>query len=89
MLSQWKSFLIVRSFNTPPVGGKPYREIGVGEVLAAGRRSAVTIVSGLHGTDIYNGQLVKNSPGVRLLEENETLEGHKVYLGNSPDLGCP
>lgn len=89
-LGQWKSSLIVRSFNTPPAKGKPYREIGAGGVLAAGRKSLVTIVSGPQGTDIHlDGQLFKNFPGARLLRENETLEGHRVYLGNSPDLSCP
>lgn len=89
-LGQWRSSLIVRSFNTPPAGGKPYREMGVGEVLAAGRRSMVTIASGLHGTDFYvDGRPVRNYPGARLLRGGETLEGHKLYLGNSPDLGCP
>ena len=89
-LGQWKSFLIVRSFNTPPAEGKPYREIGAGGVLAAGRKSLVAIVSGPHGTDIHlDGQPIKNYADVRLLRENETLEGHRVYLGDSPDLSCP
>jgi hypothetical protein len=89
-LGQWKSSLIVRSFNTPPAKGKPYREIGAGGVLTAGRKSVVVIASGPHGTDIYlDGQPVKSYPEVRLLRENETLEGHRVYLGNSPDLSCP
>jgi hypothetical protein len=89
-LGQWKSHLIVRSFNTPPSKGKPYREIGAGGVLAAGRKILVALVSGPHGTHIHiDGQPVKNYPDVRLLRENETLEGHSVYLGNSPDLSCP
>ena len=89
-LGQWKSYLIVRSFNTKPTGGKPYCEIGAGGVLAAGKKSVVTIVSGPHGTDIHiDGQPIKNYPDVRLLRENETLEEHRVYLGNSPDLSCP
>jgi VanZ family protein len=88
-LGQWKSSLIVRSFNAPLVREKLYREIGVGGVLSAGRTSLVTIVSGLGGTDIHlDGQLVKKSPGVRLLKEDETLEAHKLYLGNSRDLSC-
>ena len=45
-LAQWKSSLIVRTFSAPLSGGKPYREIGVGGVLAAGRTSLVTIVAG-------------------------------------------
>jgi hypothetical protein len=89
-VGQWKASLIVRSFNTPPAKGKPYREIGAGGVLAAGRRSLVALVSGPHGTNIYlDGQPIKSYPDVRLLRENETLEGHRVYLGNSPDLSCP
>ena len=89
-LGQWKSSLIVRSFIQPSAGGKPYDEIGVGGVLAAGRKSAVTIVSRPFGTVIYiNGQPTKNIPGVRLLKENETLNGHKVFFGNAPDLACP
>jgi VanZ family protein len=89
-LGQWKSSLILRSFNTPAAGGKPYREMGVGGVLAAGRRSIVIITSGLHGTDFYiDGQPAKHYPGARLLKADETLQGHKLYLGNSPDLACP
>ena len=89
-LGQWKSFLIVRSFNTPLARGKPYREIGVDRILAPGRTGLLTISSGRHGTDIYfDGQQVQNYPGVRLLKENDTLEGHRVYLGNSPELSCP
>lgn len=89
-LGQWKSSLIVRSFNTPSAGGKPYREIAVGGVLSAGQTRLVSIVSGINGTRTYvDGHLAKNDPGIRLLEENETLHGHKAYLGNSPDLGCP
>lgn len=89
-LGQWKASLIVRSFNTPSAKGKPYREIGAGGVLTAGRKSLVTLVSGPHGTDIHlDVQPIKSYPGVRLLRENETLEGHRVYLGNSPDLNCP
>jgi hypothetical protein len=89
-VGQWKSFLIVRSFNTKPTGGNPYQEIGAGGVLAAGRKSVVALVSGPHGTDIHlDGQPIKNYPDVRLLRETETLEGHRVYLGNSPDLSCP
>jgi VanZ family protein len=88
-LGQWKSSLIVRSFNTPSAGGKPYREIGVGGVLSAGQTRLVSIVSGINGTRTYvDGHLVKSDPGIRLLKENETLYGHKAYLGNSPELSC-
>lgn len=89
-LGQWKAFLIVRSFNVPPAKGKPYLEIGADGILTAGRRSLVTIVSRSEGTDIHcNGQLIKSYPDVRLLGEKETLEGHRLYFGNSPDLHCP
>ena len=48
------------------------------------------IISGPQGTDIsLDGKPLKKYPGVRLLRENETLEGHKLYLGNSADLSCP
>ena len=89
-LGQWKSSLIVRSFNTPSARGKPYREIAVGGVLSSRQTRLVSIVSGIHGTRAYvDGHLAKNDPGIRLLKENETLHGHKAYLGNSPDLSCP
>ena len=89
-LSQWKSFLSVRSFKTPPAGSKPYREIGVEGILAAGRTRLLTIISGPRGTDTYlDGRLAKSSPRFRLLENDEALEGHRLYLGNSPDLSCP
>jgi VanZ family protein len=90
ILGQWKSEVIVRSFNTTPARGKRYHEIGVRGVLEAGRTHLLTIVSGARGADIYtDGQLVKHEPGVGLLKEDETLEGHTVYLGNAPDLSCP
>jgi hypothetical protein len=89
-LGQWKSSLIVRAFKSTRAGGKPYNEIGVEGVLAAGRTCVATIVSGPSETAIYiDGQPTENHPGVRLLKENETLDGHKVYFGNSPDLECP
>ena len=28
-------------------------------------------------------------PGVRLLKENEALDGYRLYFGNAPDLECP
>lgn len=89
-LGQWKSSLIVRSFNTPPSQGKPYREMGVGGVLAAGRMSLLAIVSVSNRTEIYvDGRLAKSYQGVGLLRTDETLQGHKLYLGNSPDLSGP
>jgi hypothetical protein len=45
-IGQWKSNFVVRSFNTPPAGGKPFREIGVSGVLVAGLESIVTLTSG-------------------------------------------
>lgn len=89
-LGQWKSTLIVRSFSAAPANGRPYREIGVGGVLAVGQTRRVSIVSGDHGTRTYvDGLLAKEDPGIRLLDANESLDGHKAYLGNSPDLSCP
>jgi hypothetical protein len=89
-IGQWKSSFIVRSFNPPPAAGKAYREIGVRAVLAAGRPVSVTVASDAAGTDIYlYGKLVNRFPGFRLLLENDTLAGHRVYLGNAPDLNCP
>ena len=44
---------------------------------------------GLYAKPLLDGQLLKKFPGVRLLHEHETLEGHKLYLGNSADLSCP
>ena len=89
-LGQWKSSLIVRSFNAPSARGKPYREIGVGGALSAGQTRRVSIVSGNSGTRTYvDGHLAKTDPGIRLLKKDESLYGHKAYLGNSPDLSCP
>jgi len=89
-VGQWKSTLIVRSFGAAPAKGRPYREIGVGGVLTAGQTRRVSVVSGDHGTRIYvDGLLAREDPGVRLLGANESLDGYKAYLGNSPDLSCP
>lgn len=89
-LGQWKSWLIVRSFKQSAAEGRPYDEIGIPGSLAAGRTGVLTIVSGPHETAIYtDGQLAKNTPAVRLLKDHETLNGHYLYIGNSPDLSCP
>jgi VanZ family protein len=90
-LAQWKSSFIVRTFIKPYAGGnKSYNEMGIDGIFAAGRRVRAAIVSMNSETAIYiNGQPVKCSPGVRLLKENETLDGHKIFFGNSPNLSCP
>lgn len=89
-LGQWKSSFIVRAFNSAPGGGQPFQELGVEGALAAGRTCVATIVSGASETAFYiDGQLVENHPGMRLLRKNETLDGHKIYIGNSPELDCP
>jgi hypothetical protein len=89
-LGQWKSSFIIRTFNSPPAAGRPYRETGVRNVLAAGRQSVVKVASSGAGTLIYvDGRLAEQIPGFRLLQEGQTLEGHRLYLGNAPDLNCP
>jgi len=89
-ICQWKSSFLVCLFNTPPNLEKPYCRIGVERLLQGGRTSFVSIVSGERGTDIYvDGQLSEQYPGVRLLKESEALDGHRLYLGNAPDLTCP
>jgi VanZ family protein len=76
--------------NTPPAAGKPFMDIGVNGLLAAGLESVVTLTSGPEGTVIFvDGKPLQNFPGVRLLGEKETLDGHRLYLGNAPDLNCP
>ena len=87
---QWKSYFIVRTFNAPAAAGKSYREIGVRDVLAAGRQSVITVTSSSAGTSIYvHGRLTGHYPGFRLLQEHQMLQGHRLYLGNAPDLNCP
>lgn len=89
-IGQWRSLLILRWFQSASVEDKPYGEIGLEGVLAAGRTAVVTIVSAPSETAIYiDGQPTDSYPGLRLLRENETLEAHKIYFGNSPDLDCP
>jgi hypothetical protein len=89
-IGQWKSYLIVRSFASGPADGKPYQEIGAADALTAAKQSSVTVSSNLDGTAIFiEGRLAKLFPGVRILREGETLAGHRVHLGNSPDINCP
>lgn len=89
-IGQWKSYLIVRSFASGPADGKPYQEIGAADALAAAKESTVTVSSNPESTAIFiDGRLAKLFPGVRLLKESETLAGHRVHLGNSPDISCP
>jgi hypothetical protein len=89
-IGQWKSYLIVRSFASGPADGKPYQEIGAADALTAAKEHTVTVSSNLEGTAVsIDGRLAKLFPGVRLLRESETLAGHRVHLGNSPDISCP
>ncbi|RPJ76779.1 MAG: VanZ family protein [Desulfobacteraceae bacterium] len=89
-LAQWKSALIVRVFDAAPGDRRPYREMGIGGALAAGRTSLVPILSGPQGTDFFlDGRPAKSYPAMRLLRDDETLEGLMLYLGNSPDLSGP
>ena len=89
-ISQWKSWLIVRSFKQPTAGGNPHDEIGIDGFFIAGRTGVLTVVSGPSETAIY----VDNRPGGKtlaaaLLSQDQTLDGHYLYLGNSPELSCP
>lgn len=89
-MGQWKSYLIVRSFASRPAGGKPYEEIGIADALTAGKENSVAVSSNSAGTVIYlDGQPAKQFPGIRLLKESEALAGHRLYLENSPEIGCP
>ena len=89
-LGQWNASLILRWSERSPEGSEPYGEIGVEGVLATGLESFITIVSGASETSIFiDGRLRKNVPDVRLLKKDESLGGHKLYFGNSPELGCP
>lgn len=89
-LGQWKTSLILRWSDQALEKSKFYREIGVEGGLATGQACTLTIVSGPLDTTIFiDGRLRKSYPGLRLLRENESLGGHKLYFGNSPDLNCP
>ena len=89
-IGQWKSFFLVCSFNPPPNEAKPYCKIGVEHLLQEGRTSFVSITSGAGGTNVLvDGRPVVQYPGVRLLKENEALDGYRLYFGNAPDLECP
>jgi VanZ family protein len=89
-LGQWKASLLLRWSGHPKDDSEPYHEIGVEGVLATGLESVITIVSGPSGTSIFvDGRLRKSLPGVGLFNEDESLGGHKLYFGNSPELSCP
>ena len=88
-IGQWKSEFIVRTFNSRHAASGRYREVGLRQVLSTGRQSVLTVTSNGAGTHIYvNGRPAAQYPGLQLLQEGQKLEGHRLYLGNAPDLGC-
>ena len=88
-LGQWRSFFIARAFIPDQPEGKPKREIGIRGALEAGRESFVTVTSGPEGTALYlDGNLIAQNRDLRLLDETQTLDGARLYFGNSPDLAC-
>jgi len=87
IIGQWQSELIIRSFG--PNAGK-YREIGVDGTLVPGVKRTVAVTSGLEGTDIViDGRPTQHFSRFRMLTANESLQGQKLYIANSPELGCP
>ncbi len=89
-IGQWKSALIIRSFFYKSKRSRYYREVGVRGVLPANHSSFITISSNSKGTAVFrDGKLVRRISGVRLLPEDESLTGYRIFLGNGPNVGSP
>jgi hypothetical protein len=89
-IGQWKSYAVARSFANRLDNHKPYLEIGIGNALSAERTVFLTVTSEHDVSAIYiDGRMVKRFPREYLLDIKETLDGHRLYLGNSPDINCP
>lgn len=90
MIGQWKSTMLARIPISESENKKPYREIGARDAMVPGQVKFVTITSGKEGSTIYlDGKLARQARDFRILAENETLAGHRVYLGNSVDIVRP
>jgi VanZ family protein len=78
---QWRSHLLLgKGFH----GKKPYREVGIRDILKRGNKRFVAIASGADGTNIYvDGILLKSNPRFHLFSMDEKPSG-KILLGNSP-----
>jgi hypothetical protein len=86
-LSQWQSFLLVRTLQEDP---DIYREIDARGALQAGVERFITVSSSAAGTVIYlDGKPAQNYPGLQILPDAAMRSDLRLFLGNSPDGGNP
>jgi hypothetical protein len=85
-LGQWKNTLIVKWFGSEQRGKRTLNGIGAGGALLAGRASRLVLSSNQTNTSLYvNGEPAEDLSGIPVLEENGSIRGCSVFLGNSPD----
>ncbi|MBA3035961.1 MAG: hypothetical protein FP814_05645 [Desulfobacterium sp.] len=88
VVGQWRSHLIILCRTNYPAQfehGKPYKEIGLRNVLLKNQDVFITIVSDKKGSAIYvNGIPAKFYPGFQLLSEYID-ESFYIIIGNSPE----
>ena len=89
-IGQWRSSLMVSVFGDDVSRGNAAMEDGIPDALVAGIARLVTVSSNREGTTTYlDGRVVSSYPGLCLLKPEETLAGRIIYIGDTPDLGCP
>lgn len=86
VIGAWRNSLIVRLGRAGGAERRQFREIGVGDALATGKTTVITVVAGASGTSVYlNGKSQRSVPNAFI----ETGEGDlgKLLIGMSPTAG--
>ena len=84
LCGQWKSHLILRSFNEDKNGRSRYYEWGLDNVLQRNEVRLLTITSGPRGTDLYLDGVRKHFYSRNLLLTDMRRYPGNLILGNTP-----
>ena len=84
LCGQWKSHLVIRSFNEDKKGRARYYEWGLENVLQRNEVRLLTISSGPRGTDLYLDGVRKHSYTRNLLLTDMRRYPGNLILGNTP-----
>lgn len=83
VIGAWKKSLVVRLGRPGNPGWKKYREIGVGDVFAAGKTVHLVISMGPRGVNVYVDGLLKGTFPDAIPDTSAASLG-RLLLGNSP-----
>jgi hypothetical protein len=84
LCGQWKSHLVIRSFNEDKKGRARYYEWGLENVLQRNEVRILTITSGPRGTDLYLDGVRKHHYSRNLLLTDLRRYPGNLILGNTP-----